>query len=160
MRSETLLKLTVAVVLVAGAIVLGWSLFTSYWGDVRMMVAYQYAQDAVGRADKERAAMLRDAQAIDPGNWLVALRLGEQALFRGDLATAERQLDVSLQGNSASPLANYTMGVVQYRLGSIDAALPYFAEAVRLDPGNRQYEGMVKQLRAARDSGAKPPASP
>jgi tetratricopeptide (TPR) repeat protein len=131
----------------------GRQAYVSYWGDIRHTVAYGLNETAMALEDDKRAGALEEALSVDPGYWLTNERLAEQDLFAGRLREAEAHLDVAIRANPQSPLANFTMGVVQYRLGSIDAAIPYFLEAARLDPGNLQYEGMVKQLRDIKAGG-------
>lgn len=147
MRSSALLRLTLLASALAGAVVFGVLLFGSYWGEMRRATAYGMTREAAALAGEERVAALEDALAVDQSNWLAALRLAEEHLFANRLQEAERLLDLAVRGNPESPLANYVMGVVQYRLGAVETALPYFEAAARLDPGNLQYEGMVKQVR-------------
>ncbi len=149
MRSLSLLRLSILVVALVGAVLLGTGLFRSYWSDVRRTVAYDLAREARSLPESQREDLLSEALTIDPGNWLASLDLAQERLFAGELPEAERLLDDAVRGNPQSPLANYTMGVVQFRLGSVETALPYFEAAARADPGNLQYEGMVKQVRAA-----------
>ena len=160
MRSSALLRLTLLVVTLGGAGLLGVYLFGAYWGDVRRTVAYELVREARSQEGAPRQATLEAALAVDPDNWLASLRLGEDALFAGKLDEAERYLDAAVRGNPQSPLANYTMGVVQFRRGSAETALPYFEAAARLDPGNLQYEGMVKQVREALSGGSPPSTEP
>lgn len=156
MRAEPLLRLTILVATLLGAALLGWYSYASYWGDVRRTVAYGAVAQAATLAGGARVKALEEALSIDPGNWLANEQLAEQELFDGKLREAERHLVLSLRRNPKSPLSNFTMAVVQYRLGAIDAALPYVQAAARLDPGNRQYEGLVSQLQAAKSAGKQP----
>lgn len=155
MRSLPLLKLSLLVAVLGGAVVLGWWLHAAYWGDLRATVAYALVREAAASPAGEDG--LREALAVDPENWLAQLGMGESRLFAGDLNAAEMHLRTALAGNPLSPRAHYAMGVVLFRRGDPAAALPYFVAAAELDPGNRQYEGMVTQLRLL-DEGT--PAAP
>lgn len=156
MRSFALLRSFLAATVLIAAIGLGTWLFHSYWGDVRRVAAYELVRESRAVQDAERVWILEEALTLDSDNWLAALRLGEEHLFLNELDEAQRLLDIAVRANPQSPFANYTMGIVQFRLGSVEAALPYFETAAVLDPGNLQYEGMVKQLRDVLSGAAAP----
>lgn len=159
MRSETLLRLFLLAVVLAFVAALGIFVFTSYWGDTRTVVGYALARDARSLDDAAQESVLEEALEVDSDNWLAHLQLGELLMFAGDDHGAAEHLGAALDVNQSSPRANYSMGVAQFRLGSVDAALPYFLEAARLDPGDLQYEGMVKQLRAIQEGKVRPGGS-
>jgi tetratricopeptide (TPR) repeat protein len=154
MRALSLLRLTVFACALGGTVALGLLLFGGYWSDVRQTVAYDLARQGRAAQGSDREKLLSDALSIDGGNWLANLTLAQDRLFSGQLSEAEQLLDVAVRRNPRSPLANYVMGIVQYRLGSAKAALPYFEAAAALDPGNTQYEGMVKQLQDSVEGGS------
>lgn len=46
---------------------------------------------------------------------------------------------------------NFLMGSAYYYKGWLDQAIQYFREAVRLDPGNREYEAALRNLAGSSD---------
>ncbi len=57
----------------------------------------------------------------------------------------------AIQGGSSDAEWNFLMGSAYYYKGWLDQALRYFQVAVRLDPGNREYEAALRNLSSSGD---------
>lgn len=79
---------------------------------------------------------LATAASSDPSDYPVLNDLGVMAAVDGDLTTAKREFQASLQAQPDYDLAVWNLGVVDMQLGFdyIPAAQGYFARAIRVNP--------------------------
>lgn len=69
----------------------------------------------------------------------IQLEVGRENLANGNLATAARYLREARAHPNTRAAATNALGVVYIRLGRIDVAQRYFAEAVDLEPDNARF---------------------
>jgi hypothetical protein len=76
--------------------------------------------------------------------YLVAARA---AYFKGDYNTALDQILQSIREKQDNPQAFAMLGSLYYAMSWKSLALKYWEKSLALDPGNRELEGLVTQLR-------------
>ncbi len=96
-------------------------------------------------APKKAASTNDDYQSAGPGKY-PAIR---QLINSGRVDEAITELSAVPHGSTEAEW-NFLMGSAYYYKGWLDQAIQYFREAVRIDPGNREYEAALRNLQNAR----------
>jgi tetratricopeptide (TPR) repeat protein len=106
------------------------------------------------RPDAARTELKRDTQAFQPRDDVLQepqstlyLINARQAYFKADYNTALDQILQSIQAKSNNPQAYAMLGSLYYAMNWKSLALKYWEKSLALDPGNRELEGLVTQLR-------------
>jgi arylsulfatase A-like enzyme/Flp pilus assembly protein TadD len=112
---------------------------------------------AQGQPDQAAAAFER-VLAVVPGHPDALRGLGDLALGREDLVSAERYYDLVLKGAEYDAGAMVKIGVIDVRKGQLDAGIALFQKAVALDPTNA--EALLDLASALAKSGRHAEADP
>jgi Flp pilus assembly protein TadD len=108
------------------------------------VAAAKFSAAAVQCAALAAAALLVSIPQSDPAIWALATyNAGRQALDRGDIASAESQLELALRYAPNNAEANFALGNVRLAQGNGLAAEERYVAALRID---RRHKGALTNL--------------
>jgi|GEM_PF-1602587 len=113
-----------------------------------------YSEELVERSRLEEAKTFADkALAIDPKQWHAYCALGRIAARGGDLATARRDLSLSIAHDPSDDDALTTLGELELEAKQYRAAVDWFRRLVRVLPEEREgHDKLAQALEASGDA--------
>ena len=110
------------------------------WNQVRAKLKHQLASQQFQAGHVESAiTTTHESLGLDPENTEAHVLLMLALLEKGELAAAQRALQMVAELNLDSPDLAYTTGIIAERAGQLEEAVVAYGHAAELDPGGIEF---------------------
>ena len=123
-------------------------------------VSFIVQLDLQDKNPEEASTVLKAAIAAEPTNFLLHFALGYLDYAKKDYTSAVAEFEGAVILNPVYADAKYFLGLTYSKLGRRQDAITQFTDVQTLNPGNKDVESILLNLKAARDPFAPPYVAP